>query len=145
MINKAITFIIISIVAFYMFYYSFMSVGHTDVALENITFALNNTDYDLAHPITNNDLILYFFNNVTYPIPTANYLATTTTVKVYTNGTLAYPNITNGSTTFYYATYSYYQPFTVWGSSYLFIFGLILLIVGFVIVLKLSKFGFSKK
>lgn len=80
----------------------------TNVPNESINFVLNNTDYTLGNVPIENVNALYAQAAHTYAINTTRYLVTGNAIRIYTNGTTALPNITNGSTVYYYADYDYY-------------------------------------
>lgn len=120
----------------------------TSVTTENITFALNNTAYTLAHtPVdeSTNTAKLYYFANTSNRIPAGKVVFTSTTVKIYTNSTLGvYPNITNG-TTFYYAYYDYQPSGYVTSSTARTLVGyFVLLIVIVIIVAIVGLIGLGK-
>lgn len=86
------------------------ATAYSIAANDSTTFALNNTNYTLDYtPVSFTGL--YYFPNVTFPIPTNQYVRDGANIKVLANntdfaeGTYAYPNVTNGTT--YYARYSY--------------------------------------
>lgn len=137
-IGKTISFIIGAILIILVITNLFSGSGARTVSLEVRNFTTNNTFYNVAYPITNDDLILYYFQNTTFPIPRNLYSATTTQVKIYANSTVGiYPNVTANSN--YYYSYTWYPAFTVWGTSYIFIIGLVCLIVFFVAIYYLIK------
>lgn len=138
--DKLISWLIIGVFAVIIFYFmatTMQSIQEPSVDLESITFTTNNTFYDLAHSPTDSNLILYYFDNTTFPIPASKYSATTTQVKVYTNGTLAYPNVTAGSD--YYASYTYQTQATVWDMDFNFMGLLVFLGVGIWCAYQLTK------
>ena len=139
--GKLVSYLILGLFAVFCLYYlitMMQTIAEPSVILENISFVDNDTYYDLGHNPTNSDLILYYFANTTFPIPVSLYSASTTQVKVLANGTDAYPNVTNGSSTFYYGTYTYQQSATVWGIDFNFIGFLVFIGACIFIVYKLT-------
>lgn len=110
--------------------------ANIDVSLEVHNFTTNNTPIQLTYDDVNDyGCVMYHFNNVTFPIPTANYDCSNDNVTIYTNGTnVCYPNITANCN--YYTTYSYQRDAEVWGIDWAFI--VLLVIIGFGIYITYS-------
>lgn len=118
----------------------------TSVSLENITFASNNTAYALAHTTDTSGQTPTLYFNSTQVLPTNKYVFTSTTVKIYANGTGTYPNITNGTTTHYYANYDYQGSGYETNSASRTILGfVVLLFVVIIIVAIVGSIGLGKK
>jgi len=117
----------------------------TSVTNENITFALNNTYYNLAHtPVdeSNKAVQLYYFANTTYPLPASRFAYSNNQVKIYANGTGGFPNVTNGSSSFYYAYYDYQASgYVKSGTSRTILGFFVLLIVVIIIIAIVGSIG----
>lgn len=79
------------------------------VSNESVTFSLNNTEYATAKTPIVGVAAVYGDDAHTCTYPAEKYVVTTTGIKLYTNGTLACPNITNG--TAHYVDYTYQNQY----------------------------------
>jgi hypothetical protein len=135
---NVMNWIILSIFAVIIIYF-FVSTAYTiaspNVPCEDINFAANYTYYNTANtPIVALNGI-YDDSGCANAFPVsrieeaANY-----SLRLNTNGTTAYPNITTGH---HYVNYDYEHSATVWGLNLGFIGVLVVIGVGIVIVGKL--------
>jgi hypothetical protein len=103
-------------------------ISNPNIACEDINFANNNTFYSTAeNPIVTVKGI-YDDDACTDAFPASRYIWSTTQVKLYTNGTTAYPNITTGH---HYVNYDYQKDLTIVGINFGFVIIIALLVVVF--------------
>jgi len=140
---KAVNWILLSIFAVIIIYF-FMAqaynVASPNVACEDINFVANNIYYN---PDNTPVVILngvYDDSGCSNAFPVSRYaIATNSSIRLYTNGTGAWPNITTGH---HYADYDYEASATVFGLSLGFVGKLAMIGVGLAILFKML---FSKK
>lgn len=138
--DKLISWLIIGVFAVIIFYFmatTMQSIAEPSINLESRNFSTNNTYYAIANTPNNADLHLYYFDNTTFEIPTARYSYNATHIKVYTNGTLAYPNVTLNS--IYYYSYTYQTNATIFSMDLNFVGLLVFLGVGIWCAYQLTK------
>lgn len=110
----------------------------TSVTNDNITATLNNTAYDLTYtPVDelDNDVALYFFANTTFEVPAESWVYASDQVTIYANGTGGYPNITNGSSAFYYAYYDYQADGYIDNTASRMILGFVVLFIVVIVII----------
>jgi hypothetical protein len=108
------------------------------VACEDVNFAVNNTFYPTAHSpiiITNG---IYDDENCADAFPIARWTSNSTHVKLYTNGTTAYPNITVGH---HYVNYDYRNDPYIMDINFGFVVAIIII---FMLVIFYNKFKHQK-
>lgn len=137
---KTMAWLILGIFAVIVLYFmstTLMSVSNADVTRENVSFAVNNTYYNLARqPVNTYSIVVHPYDNDSYSYPAAKWATNNTAVKLYTNGTLEYPNITVG---YHYVTYSYQKSTTIWDIDFAFVALMVFLGTAIVIVMKLTS------
>ena len=135
---QGIMFLIIGSVILISILAGYSLIANPTISLESRNFAINDHYYDIAHPTVQTDTFhLYYFNNITNEISATRYTVTTSQVKISTNGTLGYPNVTIGT---YYYSYTYTQPFTIWDSDMSAILGFGLIAIILITIYYLAKY-----
>jgi hypothetical protein len=139
LLQKGFLIFLAGVFAITIMLYAFEPMTNPDIALEVRNFTANNTYFTFGHnPVNSYSMHLYYFGNTTFEIPTARYAINTTHIKIYTNGTVGYPNVTLNSN--YYSSYSYQKLAGIWSVDFTFIGILILLIlVGFIVMQIISS------
>jgi hypothetical protein len=135
--SNYIVYSMLGIIFLYFLITVMQNTAEPSINLEGRNFTENATYYTIAHTPNNADLTLYYFDNTTYAVPTSLYNYNKTHIAVYTNGTLAYPNITTNQN--YYYSYSYQQSATVMGIDFNGIAFIVFLGVVIVIVIAMTS------
>jgi len=140
LLQKGFLIFLAGVFAITIMLYAFEPMANPDIALEVRNFTANNTYFAFGHsPVNSYSMHLYYFGNTTFEIPAARYSFNTTHIKVYTNGTLAYPNVTLNSN--YYSSYNYQKLANIWSVDFTFIGIIIFLVVaGFVAMMIIKSF-----
>lgn len=137
-VKAIISFVIAIIATIYVAMNLLPSTTNTNVALEDINFAVNNTYYDIANtPIVPDTAVIYAYNNITFPYTSSQVSITSTQAKIYANGTGNYPNVTVGH---HYLSYTYYAEAWIGGGNYSWMVSILMFILAFALIyLALTK------
>ena len=134
LLSKALLGLFATIVTIVMIISALAPAVSPNVYMEARNYTVNYTYYPTVHT-SNNDVVLYYFANKTYPIPASRYDYNTTHIRLNTNGTtpvVYFPNITANGV--YYATYSYNNGVPLWGLD----FGWLLLVISLAVVVAVG-------
>jgi len=111
--------------------------SNPNVACEDVNFAANNTYYNVA-----NSPKIVIFNGIYADdacadiYPTANWNTNGTSVKLYTNGTGDYPNITTGH---HYVNYNWQSDPYIVGINFGFVVVILVLLMFYSIYKRFGK------
>jgi len=136
--NKVWSILFCAIFAVTIFLYALYPLANPNISCEDINFVDNDTWYQTA----NNPLVvvnnIYDDSDCTNAFPTDRwtYLTSNYSVKLYTNGTTGWPNITTGN---HYVNYDYQQSSTIWGVDFGFIVILLVIVTGLFVGNSLLK------